>query len=246
MLPNLAIPLALGVLAGLANVFGGLVLTGRDWERRYLRYFVALGAGFMLAAVLLEMLPQSMALRPASAPLLLLAGYLLVHLVEHALVAHFHFGEETHASHLAHGHLPWSVMAGLAIHTFFDGVAIGSGFLVSSWLGWIIFLAVFLHKIPEGFTMASVVLAAGRGNRAAVAATAVLGAASVLGVATMLVFPVGLPEALPFAAGVTLYVATSDLIPEVNREPGVRMALCVFLGVAILAALEFTFHSLSL
>src|SRR6185437_12838474 len=67
MLPNLAIPLALGVLAAMANVFGGLVLTGRDWERRYLRYFIALGAGFMLAAVLLEMLPQSMALRPGSA-----------------------------------------------------------------------------------------------------------------------------------------------------------------------------------
>jgi len=246
MLPNALTPLALGIFAALANVFGGLVLTGRDWERRYLRYFIALGAGFMLAAALLEMLPQSLALRPASAPLLLLAGYLLVHLVEHSFVAHFHFGEETHAAHFVHGHLPWSVMAGLAIHTFFDGVAIGSGFLVSSWLGWIIFLAVFLHKVPEGFTMASVVLAAGRGNRAALAATAVLGAASVLGVAVMLLFPVGLPEALPFAAGVTLYVATSDLIPEVNREPGIRMALCVFLGVAILAALEFTFRSLSI
>jgi len=50
---------------------------------------------------------------------------------------------------------------GLSVHSLFDGVAIGSGFVVSSWLGWLIFLAIFLHKAPEGFTMASVMLAAG-------------------------------------------------------------------------------------
>jgi len=51
---------------------------------------------------------------------------------------------------------------GLLIHTFFDGIAIASGFLVSPALGWIIFIAVFLHKIPEGFTVSSVMLASGR------------------------------------------------------------------------------------
>jgi len=234
--------LGLGIFAGLANVFGGLVLTGRDWERRYLRYFVALGAGFMLGTTMLEMLPESWTLNPSWAPILLLAGYLIVHLVEHSIVAHFHFGEETHHSEFAHRHTPVSVMAGLAIHTFFDGVAIGSGFLVSAWLGWVIFIAVFLHKIPEGFTMASVMLAAGRGTRAALLATSVLGAASVLGVAVMLLFPVGLPEALPLAAGVTLYVATSDLIPEVNREPGIAMALLVFIGVGLMFFLDAFFH----
>ena len=238
------VALALGVLAALANIFGGLVLTGRDWERRYLRYFVALGAGFMLGTALLEMLPESWKLDPGRAPFLLLAGYLLVHLVEHSFVAHFHFGEETHASAFSHGHLPVSVMAGLGIHTFFDGVAIGSGFLVSSWLGWVIFLAVFMHKIPEGFTMASVMLAAGRGRRAALLATVAIGAASLLGVAVMLLFPVGLPQALPVAAGVTLYVATTDLVPEVNREPGILMAAGVFLGVAILVVLRLVFQGI--
>ena len=56
------------------------------------------------------------------------------------------------------------MLLGLAIHTFFDGVAIASGFLVSTWLGVVIFLAVFLHKLPEGFTVASVVLASGQGR----------------------------------------------------------------------------------
>ena len=49
-------------------------------------------------------------------------------------------------------------------------------------------------------------------------------------------------DALPFSAGVTLYVAASDLIPEVNREPGVGMAVLVFLGVAILLVLKALFN----
>ena len=43
---------------------------------------------------------------------------------------------------------------------------------------------------------------------------------------------------LPVAAGVTIYVAASDLIPEVNREPGIKMALVVFIGVAAMFALD--------
>jgi ZIP family zinc transporter/zinc and cadmium transporter len=43
---------------------------------------------------------------------------------------------------------------------------------------------------------------------------------------------------LPVAAGVTIYVAASDLIPEVNREPGVKMAIVVFIGVAVLFLLD--------
>jgi len=50
-------------------------------------------------------------------------------------------------------------------------------------------------------------------------------------------------DALPLSAGVTLYVAASDLIPEVNREPGMGMALLVFVGVSVLLALKALFHS---
>ena len=49
-------------------------------------------------------------------------------------------------------------------------------------------------------------------------------------------------DALPLSAGVTLYVAASDLIPEVNREPAFGMAVLVFLGVAILLGLKAVFH----
>jgi zinc transporter ZupT len=238
-LSNFWLSLSLGLGAGLADYLGGFLLVLRSPSARALRYFVALGAGFMLAASVLEMVPEAMAINPPWAPLLILAGYCGVHLLEHTLVPHFHFGEETHHhGHRAHdAHITaktsYSVLFGLATHTFFDGVAIGSGFALSTWLGWILFFAVFLHKIPEGFTVASVMMAGGRGKRAALNSALFLGATTVAGVLVISLFPWMVRQGLPLSAGVTIYVAATDLVPEVNREPGIRMALVFFAGVLI-------------
>jgi zinc and cadmium transporter len=234
--------LLLGLTAAGANVFGGAIIVQKRWERAYLRYFVALGAGFMLATSLVEMVPQSIALCGPRAGFLLLLGYLLIHFFEHTVTPHFHFGEETHADEFVHAHKGFSVLLGLLIHTFFDGIAIASGFIVSNWLGWIIFIAIFLHKIPEGFTIASVMLASGRSRGFAWGASVMLGLATVAGVMTMALFRHEVGFGLPLSAGVTIYVAASDLIPEVNQETGVRMAGLVFVGAACMFALDYFFH----
>ena len=161
----------LGLTAALANGLGGAVIVQKDWERRYLRYFVALGAGFMLGTAFLEMLPESISIGGPKASLLMLVGYFLVHFFEHTVTGHFHFGEETHAEEFVERRRGYSVLFGLVIHTFFDGIAIASGFLISGWLGWIIFLAVILHKVPEGFTASSIMLASGRSKAVAWAAS---------------------------------------------------------------------------
>src|SRR6266567_523432 len=158
-------PILLSVLMGLtaaaANVLGGAIIVQKHWDRSYLKYFVALGAGFMLATAIIEIFPASLELRGKDAAFLILVGYLIIHFFEHTLSPHFHFGEEVHSDEFVHSHKSYSVLLGLIIHTFFDGIAIASAFLVSNFLGWIVFLAVFLHKIPEGFTVASVMLASG-------------------------------------------------------------------------------------
>lgn len=225
----------------MADAFGGAIVVQREWGRSYLKYFVALGSGFMLATAIHEMLPVAFAQAGDDAMFWVLVGYLLVHFFEHAIAPHFHYGEETHPGEFVQAHRSYSVLLGLIIHTFFDGIAIASSFQVSNWLGWIVFLAVFLHKIPEGFTVSSVMLASGRSRSVAWGASAVLGASTLAGVLLLFVLPRGV-AALPLAAGVTIYVAASDLIPEVNREPGVRMALLVFLGVGTLFVLDHLFH----
>jgi zinc transporter ZupT len=225
--------LVLGLTAGLADYVGGALLVRRSPSARALRYFVALGSGFMMAAVVLEMVPEGFKVNPGWAPLLIMAGYCGVHMLEHTLVPHFHFGEETHAHEHLSGKTSYKVLLGLATHTFFDGIAIGSGFVVSRWLGWVLFFAVFLHKVPEGFTVASVMLAGGRSRRAALNAGLILGVTTVLGAMVISLEPRWMRAGMPLAAGVTLYVAATDLVPEVNKEPGIRMALVFFAGVVV-------------
>ncbi len=236
--------LILGTIAALADVAGGLVLVRARGVERYLRYFVALGSGFLIATALVEMAPESLRLSPKMGPILIMAGYCAVHLLEHTISAHFHFGEETHHGEFVSQHTSNSVMAGVSMHALFDGVAIGSGFVVSNWLGWLIFLAVVLHKAPEGFTMASVMLASGRSRTTAFFSAVTLAAATLLGVLVIELVPSWLPYGLPISAGVALYVAATDLVPEVNREPGIRMALVFFAGVGAFLTLRWLLPAL--
>lgn len=231
--------LLLGLVAGLADVLGGLLLL-RVRAERYLHGFVAFGAGFLIAVALADMVPESLRNAPATAALWILLGFCGVHLLEHALVSHFHFGEETHAEHhLVHRTTAYSVTFGLAAHTFFDGIAIASGFAFSSTLGWLIFIGMLLHKLPEGFTVGSVMLASGRGAKTAVLAACVLGATTVVGVAVIHVLPHLAVIGLPLSAGVAIYVAATDLLPEVNRVRGVQNRIVFFLGVGAFLLAHF-------
>jgi len=239
---RIALAALLGLVAAGGNLLGGYFVVYRQWPRRYLQYFLALGAGYMLSVAFVEVIPESIRLAGEQALFFVLIGFFLIHLFEHTIVPHFHFGEETHTEEMQHHHARNTVLLGLAIHTFFDGVAIAAGFLVSTWLGMVIFLAVFLHKLPEGFTVASVVLASGQGKRRAVQAAGLLGAATLAGVLLTSQLQGQLKYALPLSGGVTLYVAATDLLPEVNREPDWRMALLVFVGVATLLILRALFH----
>jgi ZIP family zinc transporter/zinc and cadmium transporter len=219
------------LVAASANVIGGLMVTRNDWAYRSLRYFIAVGAGFMLGTVFLEMIPESASNGTEWWPILLILGYLIVHFFEHTFATHLHFGEETHHDEMNIA-LGVSAFIGMMVHTLFDGVAIGAGFSVSRELGLLVFIAMFLHKIPDGFTIASIVRSTGHPPSRALAASAMLGVATLVGVAAF--YAMGSPPAaLPLAAGCTLYVAATDLMPEVNREHGFRMALLVFAGMGL-------------
>ena len=235
-------PILLSILMGLtaaaANVFGGAIIVQKHWERSYLKYFVALGAGFMLATAIVEIFPASLELRGKSAAFLVLIGYLIVHLFEHTVTPHFHFGEETHAEEFLHPAKTLRVLLALVVHTFFDGIAIASGFLVSPRLGWIVFSAVILHKLPEGLTVASVMLAGGSSRMRALGSAVLLGAATLAGVLVMGYSSGLLKYGLPLSAGVTLYVSATDLIPEANKEKGLRMAYVVLLGMGLMLAMR--------
>ena len=255
--------LLFGLLAAGANVLGGFVLVRSGAHRlgeRFLKYLVALGAGFMLAAIFLEIVPESVSIwtegaagktsgaAVVGAMTLLLAGYLLIQLFEHTLAPHFHFGAETHPESFMKPSAAYTAVGGLWIHTFFDGVSIAAAFLVNFRVGLLVFVAILLHKMPEGFTVASIMLASGRSTRKALWATAAIGAATLAGVVAVAFLNTRIQSAvgyaLPFSAGVTLYVAASDLIPEVNHkeERNPMVSIVVFVGVALFYLLHRLFE----
>ena len=118
------------LVAALATFLGGVTATlpGR-LSRARLSHLIAFGAGYILAAALVSLLPESLELFD-DAPLYILGGYMLAHLFEHTFTSHFHFGEETHTEHVVDPSVGTSALVGLGLHSFFDGVAIASGFLV--------------------------------------------------------------------------------------------------------------------
>src|SRR5207248_7205495 len=89
---------------------------------------------------------------------------------------------ETHTEAMLRPSAAYAAIGGLSIHTFFDGVSVATAFLVNFKVGVLVFVAILLHKVPEGFTAASIMLASGRTARSALLATLVVGAATMGGV----------------------------------------------------------------
>ena len=126
--------LTFAAIAAAADLAGALVMAQTYRGARVpLRYFVAAGAGFMLAAAFVRMLPESSQVPHAF--LFVLIGYFAVHLFEHSLAPHFHFGEEIHPDAFLRPSSAYLTILGLGVHTLFDGVAIAAGFMIGPALG---------------------------------------------------------------------------------------------------------------
>src|SRR4030095_6568805 len=180
MLRNMLAYMVFAAAAAPADLAGALlVTTAHQKGLAPLRYFVAGGAGFMLAAAFVRMLPESVQVPHAF--LVVLIGYFGVHLFEHTVAPHFHFGEEIHPEALLRPSAGYLALFGLGGHTLFDCVAIAAGFMIGPALGTLLFIAVLLHKVPEGFTIASIMLAGRQSRGAAIGAGALLGVLTLAG-----------------------------------------------------------------
>jgi zinc transporter ZupT len=228
----------LGLLASLSELIGGIVVVqGKKWLGKIQEYLLALSAGFLLALVFFELIPESIQSVGAISSLYILIGFSLLHFFEHTIVGHFHFGEETHSHEIVKPFAGISAVTGLAIHAFFDGLSISSAMLYNPQIGILVFIAVLLHKFPEGLTVASITLAANRPTQHAIAAAFGLALATLLGIVAVFFFSninsnfTGI--AFAFSAGAATYVGASDLIPEINRSHNRITPLVVFGGMIL-------------
>ena len=219
------------LIAASANVVGAAAVTSQSrLSISALDKLVAFSAGFLISVALAELVPEALAQHGASGGVIILAGYVLVHLTQHTLAPHFHFGEEVHS--VTHA-VSVAALIGLLLHTFIDGVAIASGFQVSESLGLLVFVAILLHKFPEGLAISSMFLASGASRGRALAAGTALAVATVLGGLMTQYFAPLRTYGLPLAAGVALYVGASNLVPEFQGKKGWSLPASFFAGCGL-------------
>src|ERR1043166_323795 len=121
--------LTYGIAAAGANVLGALAVTSRPrWSVRALDGVLSFAAGFLLSVAFIDLVPEALRRGGQHAAVVVFLAYLAVHLTQHTIARHFHFGEETHVVSQLIG---VSALIGLLLHTFVDGVAVASALLVS-------------------------------------------------------------------------------------------------------------------
>jgi zinc and cadmium transporter len=220
-----------GAAAAGANVLGAVAVISRArWSLRALDLILSLAAGFLISVTLLDLFPEAIARGGERAAFVALIAYLLVHLTQHTFGRHFHFGEETHEVSRV---VSVSALIGLLLHTFVDGVAVASSINVSASLGTLVFLAVLLHKFPEGLAISSLFLAAGAGRLRALLAATALGVATMLGVVLTDQLGALQTNGLAIAAGVTMYVGASNLVPEFQAKRGWAIPVSFLVGCGL-------------
>jgi len=230
--------LLLAFIASLAVILGGsLIVSRKHWPTRVQETLLALGAGFILSLVFLKLVPASFGYIGESAAIWILAGFATIHFFEHTIVGHLHFGEETHHDVMVSRTTGYSAFTGLFIHAFFDGLSISVGLQYDFFLGVLIFLAILLHKFPEGLTIASIMSTAGFPRKIVFYSAIGIGLATLLGASSVFLLEHVSAElagiAFAFSAGTVTYVGASDLIPEVNKTGSRLPPLLVFGGMIL-------------
>jgi zinc and cadmium transporter len=241
-----------GAAVGLSVLgsFGGLLaasvflLLGDSVRIRVVPWAISYAVGTLLGVALLALLPQALErLPPAKALGTLLVGVLAFFLLEKLVIwRHCHDAHEceVHTSSAAS-----LVIVGDAFHTFVDGAVIAAAVITSIPLGITTALAVATHEIPQEVGDVAILLRAGFSRGRAFLLNLLSGIGGILGAAGMLVASKSLPDLLPyvlaFAAGNFLYVAMSDLIPDLHRgglEGGpFRQLLLIGAGILTIVAL---------
>ena len=232
----------LGSFGGLL-VASALLLFNESVRTRLVPWLVSYAVGALLGASLLGLLPEALAeLPPQQVLASLLAGIVLFFMLEKlVLLRHCH----TDACQV-HGATVPLVLIGDAFHNFIDGAIICAAVLTSVPLGVNTAIAVAAHEIPQEVGDVAILLAAGYSRGGALLLNLVSGASGLLGAllayAAVGVVPGIRPFILAFSSASLLYIAMSDLIPDLHRgqldASGVRQVVLIAAGIFTIVGFE--------
>ena len=225
--------------------FAGAVFIGlrEGLMKRLLMVLVAFSSGTLIASAFLDLLPEALnELYPVRAFSFVILGIVVFFAMEKFLYwRHCHEGEcPVHM-------FAYVNLVGDGVHNFIDGMIIAATFLTSFDLGFATTLAVVFHEIPQEIGDFGVQVYGGLSKRRALAynfasaLTAIVGAVIVYFFRDLSVVPV----LVPFAAGGFIYIAATDLMPELHRRSqaaeSVVQFLSILMGLALIAYISMAF-----
>lgn len=214
-------------LSGVLSLIGGIILLGKaNLFRKFSIHLVSFTAGALLALSFLDLLPESLELFGKTGGhvdeilIVSLVGFLVFFFIER-LIIHFHSHQHEHDE--AHDHpTPVLMLVGDAFHNFIDGVAIAVSFIADPSLGLVTALGVAAHELPQEIGDFSVMLHHGWSKSSALWANVLVSLTSIIGAviaysARGIIEPY-LPHILALTAGSFIYIASADLVPEIDKK----------------------------
>lgn len=229
--------LAIVIGSAISLLGGALLFTTKKRRSQAILIAMPFGAGALLAAAFFDLLPEAFELGdPQQLLLWTLGGFLFFFVLERSASWFHHHHEHDPAVQSASQRR--LIVLGDVMHNAIDGMAIGAAFLVSPATGFITTLAVSAHEIPKELGTFALLLSRGWKDRTVLLANVATAVATI--VAAVIVFLLGSDEHLPvgpmlaLTAGFFVYVAASDIIPDIHEQPrriGTLQAVTLLVGI---------------
>jgi zinc and cadmium transporter len=236
---------------GLLSLIGGLILLASKKRVRAAEYATAFAAGALLAAALIDMLPE--ALEDSSAHLVtafVLAGIIVFFLLE--LFLNWFHRHSSHGKSSTDPVVPMLIF-GDVIHNFIDGIAIAAAFLISPTSGIIVTLAVAAHEIPQEVGHFGLLLHKGVSRKKVLIINVLSTLATVVSAVTFFTIgnklDISLSPLLGLVAGFFIYIAVSDIIPSIHSDRSqktkIKKAITLLAGIVIVWLAIVSLHSIA-
>lgn len=231
------------IVVSLISLIGVFTL-GIKQERlqQILFYLISFSAGALLGDVFIHILPEIMEGEAAlQNGVYVLLGIMVFFVLERFLIWH-----QSHTSHKEEVHsMVYLTIVGDALHNFLDGIAIAASFLVSIPVGIATASAVIFHEIPQEIGQFAILIHGGWSRKKALLYNFFSALTAIAGAILVLIFSRSFEEAptilLGFGAASFIYIAMSDLIPELQKEQNVKRSLlqliCMIAGIGVMALL---------
>jgi zinc and cadmium transporter len=227
-------------------VASSLLLFTHSAHTRLVPWLVSYAVGALLGVALLALLPEALeTLTPARVFGTLLGGILTFFILEKLVLLRHCHTDECHV----HSSTAPLVIVGDAFHNFMDGAIICAAVLTSATLGINTAIAVAAHEIPQEVGDVAILLAAGYSRGRALMLNVVSGAAGILGAlvayGAVEIVPGIRPYVLAFSSASLIYIAMSDLIPDLHRgqvdSNAARQVALIAAGIATIVLFERLF-----